>query len=196
MLALTDCQLRILAVGGGGQGGIYHPNSYYGGGGGSGEVKLAISDISPSFDKLDVYVGDKMQPSSLKYDSGANITVAGPGSEAISPYTGGSGYCGGGSGNGAYKGGSDGGNGAGSYQGTGSGLKIKTFLLNNFKITPGDGGYHSRGGVIVDGNDYPASASSGQGIGYGGGGEGAYDSANLRDGHEGIVLLEIMKKKP
>ena len=47
----------------------------------------------------------------------------------------------------------------------------------------------------MDGTDYPALASNGQGVGYGGGGEGAWSSSNLRDGHEGIVLLEIMKNK-
>ena len=196
-LALGNCELTVVAVGGGGDhsGGF---TSY--GAGGSGYV--ASTSLMPSpLSRFVVRVGGPGELSSLETSEGQTVITAQPGKDG-SNYNGGAGYSGGGAGtsNNFYPsgdGGEDGGDGDDGYAGypggRGSGLDISTIQLQQFSLTPGRGGVHlfggGGGGIMVDGSGPQASENAGQG--YGGG--GAYGGGD--NPGPGLVLLEMKPKQ-
>ena len=177
---LTECQIKILAVGGGGR------VSY--GGGGSGFVEKSDLKI-PSGAKMNVKIGGSGEDTVVQLSTGDILTAlrGGDGSPG-----GGKGYSGGGYGERyivGYEGGSngeDGGGGAGRG-GEGSHLNISKFNFDNFQLEAGKGGlpggFYSDnggggGGVVINGKSPDRDEYTGEG--YGGGG-----------GLPGAVILEI-----
>ena len=194
ILALGECELTVLAVGGGGTG--------YNGGGGSGYVASTSVEVLTS--QLIVKVGGRLKSSSLETSEGEIIITAAFGESGgyTAFHNGGAGYSGGGGGGSSYSGdgGEDGGNGHGGRGsgGAGSGLDISSIHLQQFSLTPGVRGkehapYGDRyggggGGVLVDGTG--PQETSGDGQGYGGGGGGYTNNMG-----SGLVLLEIKPKQ-
>ena len=189
ILALGDCELTVVAVGGGGSGNYA--------GGGSGYVTNASLTVLTS--ELVVRVGGGGDPSSLETSEGQTIITAQPGQDNVNE-VGGSGYSGGGGGgsNGSDggEGGADGGDGddGDGAGGTGTGLDISAIKLTSFSLTPGRGGKGKAGGgggggggVMVDDIGPQDTVHDGQGYGGGGG--------FLGTPGPGLVLLEI-KSKP
>ena len=186
-----DCELSVVAVGGGGS------HSYLGGGSG----RVASTTMTVSTSQLVVRVGGPRQLSSLETSEGQAIITAQPGEDGFSQ-DGGAGYSGGGGGgsDSSYQGGDggqDGGDGEdgscnGCPGGTGSDLDLSAIKLTRFSLTPGLGGTKNAhyggggGGVMVDGEGPQYSVHDGQG--YGGGG------AHLGTPGSGLVLLEIKPK--
>ena len=197
ILALGNCELTVVAVGGGG----YGAGLNYGGGGGSGYVSSTNMTLITSQLVVRVRVGGTGELSSLETSEGQTIITAQSGGNRDGS-EGGAGYCGGG-GYDSYshggEGGQDGGDGDDvpgcSYCdcGAGSGLNISYLPISSFNLTPGRGGrstlYYAGGGggVLVEGSGPQETERDGQG--YGGGGAG-------HSGHPGpgLVLLEMKPK--
>ena len=210
--ALGDCELTVLAVGGGGYRGFLSDvggSSITGhGGGGSGYVVNTSVQVPAS--QLVVRVGGPGGQTSLQTIEGEIIVTAAPGENGNS-YYGGAGYSGGGGvyySSGSYfrsgNGGEDGGDGYGTNEeptngwgGEGSGLDVSSISLQQFSLSPGVGGKVSGstnyggggGGVLVDGTGPQDTISAGEG--YGGGGAGGVHGAPA----PGLLLLEIIKPK-
>jgi len=193
----ANCELNILAVGGGGKGGVDETNSanYFGaGGGGSGYVQSAVIPLMDNLYLINVGAGQ--EDSSVETMSGRRIITAKAGKDSDS-LAGGAGYSGGGGGGGPGNGGYNGGSGEGYYAGKGTNLDIGTILLENFQVSPGVGGktfgnkYSNGGGgggVLVDGEGPQPSKYAGQGFGFGG-------SQGYRRPGQGAVLLEMQQKQ-
>merc|ERR1719334_143838 len=183
----SECQLRVLAVGGGGYGSH--------GGGGSGYIHYYTQTLSDSPTQISLRVGDCDEASTININTG-NTLVAAAGQR-----DGGAGYSGGG-GNGACEGGSDGGAGECGNGGSGTGEDVTSYILQNYQLSPGagaqyhySGGYYwggGGGGVLVNGagpgveernNKERAQWSDGQG--YGGGG-------TIYSGASGVIIVEII----
>ena len=193
--ALGDCEVTVLAVGGGGSGNYA--------GGGSGFVASATAPVASS--QLYASVGGSGQESSLKSVGWGGVgewTVveAAPGGDGTN-YDGGAGYSGGGAGFGDYiygNGGLDGGDGEDGdgkgHGGVGSGLDISSISLASFVLSPGVGGekhyYNTNhfggggGGVLVDGEGPQETQYDGEGYG---GGRGWSEG---KPG-PGVVLMEV-----
>jgi len=208
-----NCTMRILVVGGGGSGDFHQNESYYysGGGGGSGYLYYTILPSFPwSIMDFTVTVGSFGEPSVVKFLNGPYDGMyfidADPGQNGYhnGSDNGGDGYCGGGAGccnqHGSmpYCGGSDGSDGEndvadGDGGGHGTGEDIKEYKFDNFELSPGKGGCWGieagggGGGVLVNGQG-PEELNPGQGEGYGGGGNGV----DLADGHQGVILVELV----
>ena len=185
---IAECQLRVLAVGGGGDG--YESGGYYSiGGGGSGYIQYHTQPIL-SETVISLTVGGHGEGSTININNGDNL-VASAGHRGRDGASGGAGYSGGGGGPGRCNGGSDGGDGE-CYGGSGTGEDITTYTLQNYQLSPGTGGQHyydgifygggGGGGVLVDGAG-PSDDRTGQG--YGGGG-------TLASGNSGVIILEII----
>jgi len=184
---LADCEMNIVVVGGGG-------GTSASGGGGSGYVITSVEPVTA--DTYMINVGAGQESTSIEFIDGRTIMKAKAG-HGTNSYMGGAGYSGGGGGsrNGNGNGGSDGGSGkGGSYGGTGSNLDIATIHMENFQLTPGEGGEHEGnsyyggggGGVLVNGEGPKDNIYSGKGFG---GGQGYTDQPA-----QGIVLLEMKQK--
>ena len=167
-------QLRVLAVGGGGGGSFC--------GGGSGYLQYVTRTLSgPTIMKL--AVGDSGESSQVTVSGETIVAEAGQDS-------GGAVYC-----DGGYGGGD--GDSSGSYHGGhGTGEDIVTFVLDNFILSPGDGGEHysqwggGGGGVLINGQGPDKGENTLVGSGYGGG--GGYYSSSQQQGLEGVIVAEIM----
>jgi len=183
--ALTECRIKILAVGGGGKG------SY--GGGGSGFVE-GIDLMIPNGARMNVTIGGPGEDTVVQLSTGDILTALRGGDAASAPPGGGKGYSGGGYGLNCHCGagqaggsnGEDGGGGAGRG-GEGSHLNISKFNFDNFQLEAGKGGlpggFYSDnggggGGVVINGKSPDRDEYTGEG--YGGGG-----------GLPGAVILEI-----
>ena len=186
--AFGDCELTVVAVGGGGRG----DGGY--GGGGSGYV--ASTSIKIHNSQLVVKVGGPGETSSLQTSEGEIIITAAPGEDSQAN-SGGAGYSGIGGGaatnNYSGDGGEDGGDGHDSSNGynggAGSGLNISSISLEQFTLTPGAGGVRGGGGGVLVNMDGPQDTDQ-SGQGYGGGG-----SIPHGDPGDGLVLLEIKMKE-
>ena len=203
----SDCQVRILLIGGGG---TATGTKYGGGGGGSGFIEYRTLDIV-RLSTFQVHVGDTGEASSVIYSVttvDATHFLANPGQDSYQKgnYYGGNGWSGGGDGCcTGFSGGRNGGDGDGQVeQGRGTGEKLSSFPMKYFTLTPGDRGQPQPvsyqkdkgggggGGVIVDGF---GPSKIGQGEGYGGGGtycEGAGCNIEMRKGLPGLILMEIV----
>jgi len=185
----AECQLRVLAVGGGGHGN----HRIYSGGGGSGYIQYYTQTIPASQTQISVIVGDHDKALTVNIDGGDTL-VAAAGHHNPGDYLGGDGYSGGGGYN-KCNGGSDGGGGESgegeSTGGSGTGEDITSYALQYYKLSPGAGGQHrgfyggGGGGVLVDGAGPDGPIDNGQG--YGGG--GTHDTGN-----SGVVILEFIGK--
>ena len=189
VLGGSQCQLRVLAVGGGGPG---HPH----GGGGSGYLTYYSHHLTAAITELTATVGGDNQPSSV-VAAGQVIAHSQQGGYGDN-YGGGFGYSGGGDGfNSPSRGGSDGSDGEGEgYQGEGTGEKLTSYQFNNFVLSPGAGGYRQHGGggggVLLSGEGPPRD-HGGQGEGYGGGGEGEDDPSEfVFTGLPGLIIIEVV----
>jgi len=190
----TECQLRVLAVGGGAKGGY--------GGGGSGYIQYHTQTISDSKTQIIVVVGDHDQASTINIDNGDTVVAAaGRGVD---------GYSGGGGGKESYDGcygGSAGGDGECSNGGSGTGEDITSYTLQNYQLSAGSGGHYycnadrtycyggGGGGVLVNGagpGDNRGGASWSDGEGYGGG--GTFNRDTDSDGLSGFIILEIVSE--
>ena len=120
----TECELRVLAVGGGGYGGD--------GGGGSGYIQYHTQTLSDSQTLITLFVGDHGEASTININPG-RILVAPAGQP-----DGGDGYSGGGE-HGACHGGSGGGAGECGDGGRGTGEDITSYPLN-YQLSAGAGG--------------------------------------------------------
>ena len=124
----SECQLRILAIGGGGEA--------FAGGGGSGYIQFH-SETFTAETFISLTVGDKSQSSSVTVN-GQTVTAA-PGNDCVSgSYQGADGYSGGG-GRGIYSGcdgGTDGSDGEDcSYDGGhGTGDDVTAYKLHSFTL--------------------------------------------------------------
>ena len=190
----SECQLRVLAIGGGGEG-----NS---GGGGSGYIQFH-SETFTAETFISLTVGDKSQSSSVTVND-QNVTAA-PGIDYDGTSgKGADGYSGGGGGaSPGCDGGTDGSDGKDcDYDGGhGTGDDVTAYKMDNFVLTPGAGGKYfydsidgynyggGGGGVMVNGQG-PQRDSDNQGEGYGGGG-GRHYSRGTYDGLPGVILMEV-----
>ena len=186
-----QCQLRVLAVGGGGPG---HPH----GGGGSGYLSYYSQPLSSTVLELTITVGGHNQPSTV-LAGGQLIAHSEPGGYGTNR-GGGWGYSGGGDGyNTPSRGGSGGSDGEGEgYEGEGTGEDVSLYQFESFVLSPGAGGYRQYGGggggLLVSGEG-PGRDHQGQGEGYGGGGEGQQESSQLvNTGLPGLILIEVVQK--
>ena len=184
----SECQLRVFAIGGGGGGSF--------GGGGSGYHQYLTKDLSgPTTMRLTV--GDHGNSSTVSVNG--ETIIAEPGNvgrfgDGGNGYSGGGGccdYCSGGSS------GEDGASGVNSWTdafyrgGHGTGEDLKAIILDNFVLSPGNGGKPSvyeyggggGGGVLINGGGWNGGIYSGEG--YGGGGGDEY-------GGPGAILVEII----
>ena len=187
IFALGNCELTVVAVGGGAWASL--------GGGGSGYVNHTTTTVSSS--QLVVRVGgpyeDGYHGRTSVEGEGQTIITAQPGGGS-SYANGGPGYSGGGGwGDGGYNGG-DGHNGSCGDDGPcnggrGSGLNISSIAIS-FLLTPGQGGRQNGGdgggggGVMVDQTGPQSTDNAGQGYGRGGGGDNGQPGP-------GLVLLEF-----
>lgn len=190
-----NCQMRILAVGGGGDG----TSSHYSGGG-SGFLQIHEQDIPLGVSNMAVSAGPPGESSRVTVN-GEVLVEAGTGEDADGDH-GGRGYSGGGyysnSSNPVHGGsaGSDGEaeDGWDGRGGEGTGEDVTKYSFNHFVLTPGAGGYRryggGGGGVLVNGGG-PVRDHEGQGEGYGGGGEGR---ASPSYGLPGLVIIELGPK--
>ena len=198
ILAVGNCELTVVAIGGGGKRGAGD------GGGGSGYVASTNLTVSTSQLVVTVGVGGPGELSSLETSEGETIIAAQPGGSGNGDGNsgdGGAGYSGGGGG--CYydggNGGEDGGDGHNNRcgnGGAGSGLQISSIPISSFTLTPGrggkskSGGYYGGGGggggVLVDGSGPQESEYDGEG--YGG---GAFGGGTSGVPGPGLVLLEM-----
>ena len=173
------CQATFVAIGYGGSFGYHF-------GGGSGYVEYVVIDISSTEYEVEY--------SSIKNKEGEMIIHANGGGSGDG-MTGGRGYSGGG--DTSSSGGSNGSDGYGENGGKGSGTNISEIPLDNFVLSPGDGGVYNvyngggGGGILVD-NIGPDSFEY-QGKGFGGGGGGG-DFGDFAYGLPGTVLIEVKSK--
>ena len=186
------CEATFIAIGNGGKS---SGNIYGGYGGGSGSIKNVVIDISSA--EYEVTVGEFSfkGDSFVKNKEGETIINASKGGDAKRNRDWlekcGSGYSGGGS-KFKCKGGSNGMDGEGKNGGHGSGTDISEIFLDNFVLSPGDGGEPNDnfggggGGILVD--NFGPDSSEYQGKGYGGG--GGYGGYGL----PGMVLIEVKPK--
>ena len=181
----SECQLRVFAIGGGGGGSF--------GGGGSGYHQYLTKDLSgPTTMKLTV--GDYGKSSTVSVNG--KTIVAEHGNDG-SNCNGGDGYSGGGACCFDCSGGFNGGNGSsgdGLNGGHGTGEDLKAIILDNFVLSPGNGGENypyggGGGGVLVNGGGWNEGNHNGRG--YGAGGGGGSGGANNYGGPGGI-LVEIV----
>ena len=191
-----NCQMRVLAVGGGGSGGTDYMYNWKQGGG-SGFIEILDKDIPLGVSDMAVSVGAPRVSSHVTVNGEVIVEVQGGDSGS----DGGDGYSGGGywrSGT-AIHGGSDGSNGEvtdgiSGTGGTGTGEDVREYTFENFVLTPGAGGYREKGGggggVLVNGGG-PPRKHEGQGEGYGSGGE--YGSGSYF-GLPGLVIIELGPK--
>ena len=138
-------------------------------------------------------VGDSGESSQVTVSGETIVAEAGQdsGGDGRDGYSGGGAmYCDGGCGGGD-------GDSSGSYHGGhGTGEDIVTFVLDNFILSPGDGGEHysqwggGGGGVLINGQGPDEGENTLVGSGYGGG--GGYYSSSQRQGLEGVIVAEIM----
>ena len=178
-------QLRVLAVGGGGAG------SY--GGGGSGYLQYLTRNLSgPTIMRLTV--GNSGEASQVTVSN--ETIVAEAGQDAPNDSNGGNGYSGGGAqyNNGGYNGGDGDSFYGDGYGGHGTGEDLTTFVLDNFILSPGDGGHPlgdggGGGGVLINGLGPDEGHNRFVGSGYGAGG-GSSSSSKL--GLEGVIAVEIV----
>ena len=197
-----DCEMNILAVGGGGYG---FGTDFFarGSGGGSGSVTFTTLKIAKN-SKIEIGVGAH-QEDSYVWDLNGNILAhAHCGLDGAVGWNtpGGNGYSGGGDYDPpadfeGYQGGhgaSNGGNGGGQFGGTGSGANITAFIFeNDINLTPGVGGKGwsfgggGGGGVLVNGEGGFADGYAG-GQGYGAGGAGGA-------GLQGVVIIEVKESQ-
>ena len=189
LMGNENCQMRILAVGGGGWG---YPYAWGGRGGGSGYITIQDQYINLGVSYLAVSVGTHGESSRVTFNGEVIVEALPGGSIANNQMN--DGYSGGGywiSGD-AVRGGYDGSNGEGGGGGQGTGEDVRNYSFENFLLTPGAGGYREGGGggggVLVNGGGPPRD-HQGQGEGYGGGGEGSID--RYIDGLPGLVIIEI-----
>ena len=194
----SECQLRVLAIGGGGEA----DGGGGGGGGGSGYIQFYSGTLTADT-FISLKVGDSDQSSSVTIN-GHSVTAA-PGHGSYVGGVGADGYSGGG----GYgydsgcDGGTDGGDGEDcdyAHGGRGTGDDVTAYKMENFVLTPGDGGYYSGsgyryggggGGVLVNG-DGPQRDSVNQGEGYGaGGGPHFVSGVGHYDGFPGVILMEV-----
>merc|ERR1711973_1010457 len=200
----TGCQLRALLVGGGAYGGG-------GGGGGSGYFNIHQLQVNPYY-KIFVKAGGLGQSSTISVN-GITMT-AHPGldyhCDNDNRCYGGDGYSGGGgrcredngvkcdAGN--YTGGTNGSNGGGPSTpddhhwapGHGTGEDISGYRMDEFKLSPGQGGMAyvfggyvfggGGGGILVDGVGPTTDGYAGHGYGAGG-----------PNGLSGVVLIEMVE---
>ena len=186
------CEATFIAIGNGGKSSGNISGGY---GGGSGYIKNVVIDISSA--EYEVTVGEFSfkGDSFVKNKEGETIINAPKGGDANHNRDWlekcGSGYSGGGS-KFKCKGGSNGMDGEGKNGGHGSGTNISEFFLDNFVLSPGDGGEPNGnfggggGGILVD--NFGPDSSGYQGKGYGGG--GGYGGYGL----PGMVLIEVKPK--
>jgi hypothetical protein len=173
------CQATFVSIGFGGSFGYHF-------GGGSGYVEYVVIDISSTEYEVEY--------SSVKNKEGDTIIHANGGGVGDG-MTGGRGYSGGG--DTSSSGGSNGSDGYGENGGKGSGTNISEIPLDNFVLSPGDGGVNNvyngggGGGILVD-NIGPDSFEY-QGKGFGGGGGGG-DFGDFAYGLPGTVLIEVKSK--
>merc|ERR1712179_61457 len=201
---VSECQVRILAVGGGGY--AFHDDMFGdgGGGGGSGYIKYYTQTISGNKTEISVIVGDHDEASTININTGDGDTLAAQAGHSGNEEQGGDGYSGGGD-VGHENGGSNGSNGQGAIGGSGTGEDISSYTFQNFQLSPGSGGEYHRdffghfygaggGGILVDGAG-PGKKNRGgllwsHGQGYGGGGN--YGDQSDYFGHSGVIILEII----
>merc|ERR1711973_780124 len=205
----TGCQLRTLLVGGGGAGGGY-------GGGGSGYFIIHQFQVNPSY-KIFVTAGG--HGSSRMISVNGITIIAHPGLDdhcdngfcyGGDGYSGGGGYCWEEDGvicdTGNYTGGTNGSNGGGPStpddhhwaHGHGTGEDISGYRMDEFKLSPGQGGMAyvfggyvfggGGGGILVDGVGPTTDGYAGHGYGAGGGGGDA-----ITGGLSGVVLIETVE---
>ena len=186
-------RLSLIAIGNGGKSSGNISGGY---GGGSGYIKNVVIDISSA--EYEVTVGEfssfGVGDSFVKNEEGETIMNAPKGGDANHNRKWlekcGSGYSGGGSK--GRKGGSNGMDGEGKNGGHGSGTDISEIFLDNFVLSPGNGGEPNGnfggggGGILV--NNFGPDSSVYQGKGYGGG--GGYGGYGL----SGMVLIEVKPK--
>ena len=190
----SECQLRVLAIGGGGEG--------YTGGGGSGYIQFHSETLTAET-FISLTVGDKSQSSSVTVND-QNVTAA-PGIDYDGTSgKGADGYSGGGGGaSPGCDGGTDGSDGDDcTYDGGhGTGDDVTAYKMDNFVLTPGAGGKYyvdgydyyyggGGGGVLVNGEG-PQRDSDNQGEGYGGGGAYVSGVGGAFDGLPGVILMEV-----
>ena len=189
----SECQLRVLAIGGGGKGATI--------GGGSGYIQF-YSETFIADTVISLIVGDRRESSSVTVNG--ETVMAAPGNDGN---LGGDGYSGGGGwGQPGCDGGTDGSDGEDCFYdgGHGTGDDVTAYKMDNFVLTPGAGGKYyynftisnyryggGGGGVLVNG-DGPQRYSDIQGEGYGGGG-GPHKVSGVwhYDGLPGVILMEV-----
>ena len=193
LAANLSCEAVFVAIGGGGNG-INNWSHYYAAGG-SGEINNVAFKVSSA--EYQVLVGSYLSESYVFVDGqDENIIVARYGNCGTS--SGGEGYSGGGGKDG--KGGSNGSNGGGENGGTGNGFDISEISMENFVLTPGDGGetndehYGGGGGGVLVNNHGPPAADANKGKGFGGGGGSGGLDYEGKYGSPGVVLLEVKSK--
>jgi len=186
----SECQLRVLAIGGGGKG-----NS---GGGGSGYIQF-YSETFTAETFISLTVGDWRQSSSVTVND--QTVMAAPGNDAgvagADGYSGGGGYIN--NSNRGCDGGTDGSDGEDcSYDGGhGTGDDVTAYKMKNFVLTPGAGGkcynrYGGGGGGVMVNGEGPQRESDNQGEGYGGGGAlHSRGGISVYDGLPGVILMEV-----
>ena len=181
-----DCQLRVLAIGGGGK-----MNASAGGGSGN-LLYFSRYLLGPSIIRLNV--GGSGESSTVIVNGEMNIAESGhDGTDS----NGGDGYSGGGAHcdcDGGYEGG-DGESGDGHHGGHGTGQDLTALVLDNFILSPGDGGESKLvgnlwvggggGGILINGEG-PDENYYTVGSGYGGGGGWG------QQGLQGAVIVEIV----
>eukprot|EP00092_Neocalanus_flemingeri_P010623 GFUD01011445.1.p1 GENE.GFUD01011445.1~~GFUD01011445.1.p1 ORF type:complete len:425 (+),score=118.58 GFUD01011445.1:49-1275(+) len=192
MATEKDCytDLTALAIGGGGG------NSNSGCGGGSGYLETGTIRVR-KHSKVELKVGGPGQNSTVEI-GGEALLVASTGGDGGSRKCG-DGYSGGGGSSNGRQCGRGGTNGGDGQEGTtktkepgkGSGLDLGKVTMENFILTPGEGGagvYYEifgggGGGVLVNGKSPGVDQYKGQG--FGGGGNYKYQ------GYSGCVLIEL-----
>jgi len=191
----ADCDMKILAIGGGGDA--------WGAGGGSGYISYTTRTIST--EEIRIYVGNQRQHTVVTLNDDevrAEPGESGGDNNGGSGYSGGGAYCGSTDGcNGGYNGGDgeDGPEDRGGRGGRGTGEDVTQYKFDHYKLSPGDAGegwkssygyYYGGGGggVLINGVG-PDRESTHQGQGYGGGGAGG---GRYGSGLPGVVILEIV----
>ena len=184
-----------------------------GGGGGSGFLKYQNVALEAGLNVISARVGAGQQACLGAVQQASTLGINGVFMTALygrdgNGLYGGNGYSGGGATGFAqgYNGGSNGSDGE-SYkqydgEGSGTGEDVSKYIFTAWNLTPGAGGfnlttedYHAYGGggggVLVDGAGPEASLYQGKGFGGGGGGP----TNTSQHGLQGVILLEVRRKK-
>lgn len=192
-LSVSQCRVRILAVGAGGSGDD--------GGGGSGFIQYYSQKINESLTSISLHVQEK--DSSLFTIYGQTVEAA---RGQLGSSNGGDGYSGGGgytysSGPGC-NGGSDGIDGECESGGKGTEEDVTSYIFENFKVTPGaGGGYHvvdgnycggGGGGVLINGHG-PSTGNKEQWTHATGYGAGGTQGINDDNGYQGVIIIEMVE---